>query len=67
MAISINTDKINSLASKKNYSIRQLEIKCELGNGTIGKWKANPNATIESLCKVAKELEVDINELLEWK
>lgn len=49
---------------KKGMSIRALERKTELGNGTISGWsKRNP--TIENLKKVAVALDVSISELIE--
>lgn len=56
--------KIKEICMKKGMSIRALERKTELGNGTISGWsKRNP--TIENLKKVAVALDVSISELIE--
>lgn len=56
-------ENIVSLCNKKNYSVRKLEIKAGLGNGTIGKWKTK-KPTVENLQKVAKVLGVSMSTLL---
>lgn len=54
---------IYRIAKKKGISIKQLEDKADVGNGTIGKWgKSKPN--IESLEKIANYLGVSVAYLL---
>lgn len=62
----VNDEKINSLCSEKNISIRQLEKDSGLSNGTIGKWKTSiPSAS--SLALVAKSLSVKVEDLLIYR
>ena len=44
-------------------SVYQLEKACELGNGTIGKWK-NASPTVNKLKRVADYLGCTVDELL---
>lgn len=56
-------ENIKDLCEKKNISIRALEQKAGIGNGTIGKWKSsNPN--VDNLAKVARVLGVSISRLI---
>lgn len=56
--------RIKDLCEKRQISIRKLENDCDLSNGCIAKWKtAQPAAA--SLYKVAKRLDVSVEELLE--
>ena len=57
-------EKIKEISRLKGISIRELEIKAELGNGTIGGWN-NSSPTVRSLKKVADILECTVDELLE--
>ena len=57
-------EKIREMSKFKGMSIRELEIKAELGNGTIGGWN-NSSPTVRSLKKVADILECTVDELLE--
>ena len=57
-------DKIKSLCEKQGRSIHSVEMACSLANGTIRKWNSyHPRAI--SLVKVAHELNVSVEELLE--
>ena len=57
-------ERIEALCKKSGVSIRKLEIMCGLSNGCIAKWRTvSPSA--ESLYKVAKELGVTVEQLLE--
>lgn len=56
--------KIKNMAKEKGLSIRKLENKAGLGNGTISGWEtSSPN--VDNLKKVADILECTIDELLE--
>lgn len=56
-------EKIKKISAKKHISIRELEARAGLGNGTVRGWgKSNP--TIDNLKKVADILECTIDELL---
>ena len=59
----VNLERIKQLAKEKNLSIAKLEKKAGLANATIRKWEnAKPQA--ESLAKVARVLDVSIEELM---
>lgn len=55
--------KIKSICDEKNMSIRELENKAGLGNGTIKGWK-KCSPTVDNLKKVADILECTVDELL---
>ena len=56
-------ENVKELCDKKNISIRSLETKAGIGNGTIGRWKkSKPN--LETLQKVADELGVTTSRLI---
>lgn len=58
-------ENIKRLADEKKLSITQVEEKSNIGNGTIGKWKAgHNNATLNSLSAVANALECSVSDLL---
>lgn len=58
-------ENIKELCSKKNLSIRRLEMKSELSNGTIGKWnRPNARPSADSLIRVAKALGVSVEKLM---
>lgn len=55
-------DNVKRCCNQKGLSIRELEIRAGLGNGTIGGWKTgNPRTDI--LLKVADVLEVSLDDL----
>lgn len=54
---------MKELAEKKHISLKQLEVKAGIGNGTIGKWReANPS--VDTLKKVADALGVTVSTLV---
>lgn len=56
-------EKIKEILTEKQMSIRELESKAGLGNGTIRGWeKSSPN--VDNLKKVADILERTVDELL---
>lgn len=56
-------ENISLWCAKRGLTIRQLESKADLGNGTVGKWKnAKPN--YESLQKVAEVLGISVSTLI---
>lgn len=57
-------ERIKDLCEAKKLSVRRLEIDCGLSNGSIVKWKTVQPAAA-SLYKVAKRLDVSVEELLE--
>lgn len=58
-------DNIKEICEKKKISIRTLEIKAGLGNGTIGKWnKPDAQQNLDSVMKVANALGVSVDRLI---
>ena len=57
-------ENVKALAIKKGLSIPTLEAKAQLSNGAIGKWRTS-SPSVENLSKVAKVLEVTVNELIQ--
>ncbi len=57
-------DKVLTFAKERNMSIRELERRAGLSNGTISKWE-NSNPTAINLLKVARILEKPIEDFLE--
>lgn len=64
MATNVILDNVKKYAAKEGLSIRALEIKAGLANGTIGKW-ATTDVKASSLIAVATALDVSINKLVE--
>lgn len=54
---------VKELADKRGITIRMLEQRTGLANGTIGKWR-NKTPRISSLEAVARALKVTVNQLL---
>lgn len=58
-------ENIKELCDKKKISIRNLERKTGLGNGTIGKWrKPDSNPSVYKVLNVANELGVSVERLV---
>ena len=57
-------ENIQKIAQEKNLTIQAIEKSCELGNGTISKWKENNNPKIDNLLRVARFLEVSVDQLI---
>ncbi len=55
---------IKKICDSKKISIRELECRAELGNGTISGWKTS-SPTVEKLKRVADVLECTIDKLIE--
>lgn len=56
--------RVKEMAEKKGISVSELEANCNIGNGTISKWK-NSSPTITNLKKVADYFDVPIEYFLE--
>lgn len=56
-------EKVQELAKKNGFSIREVERKAGLENGTISKWIGNVSPRFENALKVADVLGIDVNEL----
>lgn len=61
--ISIIYENVKALCDKKGMSIRALEQKAGIANGTIGKWREFV-PTVETIGKVAAVLHVSIDYLV---
>ena len=59
-------ENIKEIAYSKGFSIRVVEQKAGLGNGTITSWRTS-SPTIEKLEKVAKALGVPVTALIRAK
>lgn len=57
-------ERIAELAKKNGLSICKLEQIANVANGTIGKWRSGKGATVESIVKIAKALDVSVDYLL---
>lgn len=58
-------ERIMELAAQKGLSVAALERKAGIANGVLCKWKGGgQGATIGSLVKIAKVLEVTVDDLL---
>ena len=57
-------ENIKKLADEKNLTIQTIEKSCELGQGTISKWKESNNPKLDSLRRVANFLGVSIEQLI---
>lgn len=57
-------ERVAELAAKRGLSICKLEQLANIANGTIGKWKSGKGATVETIIKIAKTLEVSVDYIL---
>lgn len=55
--------RIKKIADMKHMSIQYIEQKCDLSNGTIGKWKTKVPQS-DNLAKVARFLNTTIDYLI---
>lgn len=61
-------DNIVEICAKKDLTIRALEVKTGLANGTIRKWNSpDANPQLNNLTAVANVLGVSVNRLLRDK
>lgn len=56
-------DNVKEVADQKKMSIREIEIRAGVANGTIGKWRTG-QPMAETLFKVAAVLEVPAADLM---
>ena len=56
---------IKRIADNQHLSIRQIEQRAGLSNGTIGKWRIAKSTNVFAVKKVADVLGVQIAEILE--
>lgn len=55
--------KVIEYCNKNNISVHEFEQKCELGNGTVGRWKdGKSQPTISTLQKVAFATKIPISQ-----
>lgn len=57
-------ENVSRIAKEKGYSLRYIEQNADISLGCISKWK-NSIPTADKLTRVAKVLEVSVEELLE--
>ncbi len=57
-------EKIMELTTEKGMSIRELERRAGLSNGTVGRWGSDTKVQAKTLRKVAKVLGVSMEYLL---
>ena len=55
-------DNVKKLCERKGISIAKLERDCDLGNGSVGKWKEGPG--IKKAKRIADYLGVKMEDLL---
>ena len=56
-------ENIKEIADRKGLTIKDIETKAGLSNGSIGSWRES-SPTVVNLSKVAKVLKVSINRLV---
>lgn len=56
-------EKVEAYCEERKISLSAFEKKCGLGNGTIKGW-INSNPRFDSLEKVAKEMGINVSELI---
>ena len=55
-------EKIKAYCSEHDISISEFEKKCDIGNGTVGRWKDNASKpTLHSLEKIEKATEIPVS------
>lgn len=58
-------EKIVDYCEKEGLSISAFEKKCDIGNGTVGRWKDDGSKpSLTTLEKIAKATEVSVTEWL---
>ena len=57
-------ENVKALCEKKGMSIKELEEKAKLGNGTVGKWQKGVKPNIAILERVAEVLGVKVVTLI---
>ena len=54
--------KVIKYCEENNISIAAFEKKCEIGNGTIGRWKNGSEPSLDSLRKIVSVTGIPIEE-----
>lgn len=58
-------EKILDYCEKEGLSISAFEKKCDIGNGTVGRWKDDVSKpSLTTLEKIAKETKISVAEWL---
>ena len=60
----VNTDEIRKIANDRNLSIKELERRAGVANGSVGKWSVC-SPMVASLEKIAATLGVPVSKLIE--
>lgn len=56
--------KIIKYCEENNISIATFEKKCNIGNGTIGKWGKGSKPSLDTLEKISKATGITVSELV---
>lgn len=56
--------KIIKYCEENNLSIAAFEKKCDIGNGTVGKWEKGSKPSLDTLEKIAKVTGITVAELV---
>lgn len=58
-------EKVIQWCKENNTTISALERKCDIGNGTIGKWGKNGRLpSLDVLIKISKETGISLDDLI---
>lgn len=57
-------EKVKNECSKQGMSIRQLEERAGISNGTVSKWRVTKGANTKTILRIARVLQVPVTELL---
>lgn len=56
--------KIIKYCEENNISIAAFEKKCNIGNGTIGKWEKGSKPSLDTLEKISRATGITVSELV---
>ena len=56
--------KIMKYCEENHLSIAAFEKKCNIGNGTIGRWEKGSKPSLDTLKKIEKETGITVSELV---
>ena len=54
-------EKVLEYCEEKKISVSEFERRCELGHGTIGKYKGNTLPTVKTLQRIAEKTETEVS------
>lgn len=53
-------ENVVKYCAEKKISIRAFEDMCEIGNGTVGRWKEGSNPSLKTLEKIASHTGINL-------